>query len=64
MYTLSDDIALYARGFFNRYRGMAYPMTIDKARQSSEYGDKDSEKLWLSVAASIKEIAEEQPRAD
>lgn len=63
MYTLNDDIALYARGFFNRYRGMAYPMTIDKARQMSECGDTDGEKLWLSVAASIKEIAEDQPRA-
>ena len=47
MYTLSDDLALYARGFFNRYRGMAYPMTINKARQMSECGDMDGEPVEI-----------------
>jgi len=62
MYTLDDDIRLYARGFYARYKEMAYSMSLRRAEELSRCGDEDGRKTWMSVAATVREIeAEHQP---
>ena len=52
-----EDILLYARGFYGRYRETAYARAMERSEELGCENDAEGVAVWHRVAAQIKRLA-------